>query len=221
MFLPACKATFYKECCLLKNRLKSYCISVFLGYLIVLFVILFLKSKESSSFMILYSTMYMGFISYVYLMRFWEEKVTGTMEYTLTLDRSIKRIIIFKVLSYSLLGLIFMLFFFALSSALLLSFHFLNLILCIGVYFFLVIPYGLINGCGMWCLNSGVAKLIQYISIGLIIAFIGGVILPITDTNMTSFYFPAVLLIGAIFWLFGLVLLAKAKKEKAILSAIE
>lgn len=218
--MNAFKSIFYKEFCLLKNRLKSYCTSIISFYLLIILIFKF-NEYLSPSLAVLYSAIYMGFISYLYLLRFWEEKVTGTMEYTFTLGLSIKRIVIFKVLSYALLGLISVILFFTLSSVILFNFNIFNLIISIFIYFLFAIPYGLTNGCGMWCLKKGVATLIQVISILLIATFVGGVTLTISNADASIFYLPAILIVSAIFWLIGIVLFIKATKEKAILSTIE
>lgn len=73
----------------------------------------------------------------------------------------------------------------------------------------------------MWCFKKGVATLIQVISILLIATFVGGVTLTISNADASIFYLPAILIVSAIFWLIGIVLFIKAKKEKAILSTIE
>lgn len=65
--MNAFKSIFYKESCLLKNRLKSYCASIISFYLLIILIFKF-NEYLSPSLAVLYSAIYMGFISYLYLL---------------------------------------------------------------------------------------------------------------------------------------------------------
>jgi len=216
---------FYKEYRLLLNRIKSYLFAVLMGYVLIL-IIMWLALKEvtnaanSANILIIYTTIYMGFLSFLYLMRFWEEKIAGTMEYSFVLYKSIKRIIFLKNIVYLLIGFFFLVVFFAISSIIFLKFSIFNLAIATIAYVMLVFPYGLVNGSGMWCLKSGAAKVIQLVSMGIIFSSIG-LIWKATDVSIMKFYLPAFLMFDGILWIIGVVLFLRADKEKAISRIVE
>ncbi len=225
MFKNQLLSILYKEYRILLNRIKSYLFAVLMGYAVILLIMWsVLKNSavnvDSNNLLILYSTVYMGFLSFLYAMRYWEEKITGTMEYSFVLNMSIRRIILLKNIAYLIFGNVLLIIFFVISSVIFFQFSISNLLITIIVYILLAFPYGLINGSGMWCLKSGAAKVLQLISMGIIFSSIG-IIWKVKDVNTIGYFLPLFLTFDGLLWIISIILFLKADKEKAIVGISE
>lgn len=142
------------------------------------------------------------------------------MEYSFVLNMSIRRIILLKNIAYLIFGNVLLIIFFVISSVIFFQFSISNLLIAIIVYILLAFPYGLINGSGMWYLKSGVAKVLQLISMGIIFSSIG-IIWKVKDVNTIEYFLPLFLVFDGLLWIISIILFFKADKEKAITSISE
>ena len=215
-------AISYKELSVLKGRIRAFLFSTISFFILLMCAVYFFtKNNSILNIEILgnYIQFYMGVVGFLYSMRFWEEKICGTMELYLFEGFSYKSFVIYKSLFYLLIGIIV-----SLSSRLIISLIYLEInfkliILVSFVYSIIIIPYGIINGIAMTSLKKEIATIFQYISIIIIFSSIG--LIKILSNNWVSYVLFGLLLLSCLMWLTAITMLLRSNSEKAIITEFE
>ena len=234
--LKGINAIIWKEFRSIKNKYKglmfSLSISSLMFFTVTLIRIFTLKnSLRSDIFASQQISIYVsGLISYmalIYTLRFWEEKSTRTIDSLFATPLSVRQIMVGKVLAsvafsigVSLTSLLLFSLFFALfSSTNILSIQ--TILITISIPILFNIPYGIVNGYTMWCLKTGMAKIVQLISFGIFFGSFASIWSGINATGISSTLVYS-FMTGAIFlWILSIYCLIFANKEKTLLNMPE
>ncbi|MBV4431674.1 hypothetical protein KM803_10060 [Clostridium tyrobutyricum] len=221
-------ALLWKEFKLIKQNVVSKFISQ-LSINIILIAILILRVKISKLPMnidtIINITTYVliitGYISFISNLKFWQEKSFKTIESLLATPIPIYIVVISKILApiifsiivilinYSIYEVFFALFFkyniFRISS----------LLIAIALSSFFDYCYGIITAYSMWCASIGVAKILQYLSIGIYLSSIFSIFFVPSNINLlnSNIKYAFILLVIVSFYCFIFI-----NKEKCITS---
>jgi membrane protein len=214
-------ATSYKELTMLKGRIRAFLFSTISFFILLMCAVYFFTRNSTLDIEILgnYVQFYMGVVGFLYSMRFWEEKICGTMELYLFEGFTYKSFIIYKSIFYLLIGIIVSLSSRLIMSLIYLEINFKLIILVSFVYSIIILPYGIINGIAMTSLKKGIASIFQYISIIIIFSSIG--LIKILTNNCLSYVLFGLLLLSFLMWLTAITMLLRSNAEKAIITEFE
>ena len=214
-------ATSYKELTMLKGRIRAFLFSTISFFILLMCAVYFFTRNSTLDIEILgnYVQFYMGVVGFLYSMRFWEEKICGTMELYLFEGFTYKSFIIYKSIFYLLIGIIVSLSSRLIMSLIYLEINFKLIILVSFVYSIIILPYGIINGIAMTSLKKGIASIFQYISIIIIFSSIG--LIKILTNNWLSYVLFGLLLLSFLMWLTAITMLLRSNAEKAIITEFE
>lgn len=217
------KAVFYKELMLLKNKWRSFIVSVSMYFILLTALSLYMYRYDTYNYIrgiSMYVQVYTGFVAFMYALRFWEEKVTGTMEIALAGEFKFRELIFIKNLFYLLVGLTSSLLAVIILSLVTKVLNISDIISALILFSVIVFPYGMINAVCMWCYKSGIGKLVQYTSLILMFSSFG-LIQSITTDGLNKLFILGMLTVCFIIWIIAILLMSFASKEKAILSEMD
>lgn len=226
-------ATIWKELLIVKKHIKTSYIFLIMGYVIIMFISIvkikvqmneMIISLPSIEKIILYIIVYVGFLNFVNVMRFWEEKNLGTMEILFIINQSIRVTIVSKVISYIIVQVVNIVIFYNITSVIFSIYFGQNLFslktLLLGILLSIVLtfPYGIINGYVMWCMKTGIAKIMQVISTILSLGCLGVLWGKLDQTYISRSFIIFLSCTIITLWIIAGLSLIKSNKEKALLN---
>lgn len=171
----------------------------------------------------LYALTVIGFIIFIQNLKFWQEKHYKTLESVLATNISIKIFLLSKMIFPLILSIISIFIDYLVIN---IGVNFLGVqsfigldILVYGIFISSVfnVCYGIINGYCMWCASMNIAKLMQFITVGIYsLGLINALLYSPKNLNLDLINY---ILIGLI--IISGILLLKLDKEKAILSLLD
>lgn len=216
------KATFFKEFHILKNRGRSFVFSVAMFFIFITGITVFMNREQGFNITneVVYIQLYMGIVGFLYSMSFWSEKVTGTLEYTLSNGVRLRSFVICKIMFNLIVGLCTSISSWLLIMAIFKHIDYISTIMALCAYTVIAFPYGIINGIAMTCYRKGIASIFQYISLAIIFSSILSIKFISNNLNNVYFIYTTIAIV-IILWVISLLMLLSSNEEKAILTEIE
>lgn len=216
------RATFFKEMRILKNKIRTFIFSTAIFFVFITGMTLFMNRDQRFNIAngIVYIQLYMSIVGFLFSMNFWSEKVTGTLEYTLSNGIRLRSFVICKIAFNLIVGLCTSLCSWIILMTLFRHADYTGALTALFVYMAIAFPYGIINGIAMTCYRKGIASIFQYISLAMIFSSIVSVKFIANNLNNAYFIYTTVVIVIAL-WVISAVMLFSSNEEKAILAEIE
>ncbi len=227
-------AVVWKEVQVLRRRLKTV-VLVTAGLGGVMVVVLAsrlgafeaLGASSSSAQSFFYVATYIGLISTIFTLRFWEERSSRTIEYLFTVPMPIQLLAMAKVLPSVLFALV-------MSAIALAGFTVLGtlwtgmpwpgagiLILSLASSLCFSIAVGVIHGACMWRFSKTVAIAINIVTLGIVFGGMSVAWVGVSESQIAVFPFRALAIAVIVSWILALLLLMTLDKEKSIINLAE